>query len=102
MTWSETKQRWRLMREIEGLLVADPMADLPWTEEHAELFGDRDHLVTALRYRWQLTRDAQLDTYSSEPAWDEQHGRVERRTRELLSILDRLAARDQGGDRAVA
>jgi hypothetical protein len=102
MTWSETKRRWRVMREIEELFVADPMAELPWTEEYVELFGDRDHLVTALRYRWQLTRDAQLDTYSSEPAWDEQHGRVERRTRTMLNILDRAVARDQGGDRAVA
>jgi len=102
MTWSETKRRWRVMREIEELFVADPEAQLPWTEEYAELFGDRDHLVTALRYRWQLTRDAQLDTHSPEPAWDEQHGRVEQRTRTMLRILDRAVARDQGGDRAVA
>ena len=102
MTWSETKRRWRILREIEDLFVTDPAADLPWTEEYAELFGDRAGLVAALRYRWQLTRDAQLDTYSSEPAWDEQHRRVERRTRNLLAILDRAAARDQGGERAVA
>ena len=102
MTWSETKRRWRILREIEELWVADPTAELPWTEEYAELFGDRDGLVAALRYRWQLTRDAQLDTHSPEPAWDEQHGRVERHTRHLLTILDRAATRDQGGDRAVA
>lgn len=102
MTWSETKRRWAILREIEDLFVADPEADLPWTEEHAVLFGDRDGLVAALRYRWQLTRDAQLDTYSSEPAWDEQLARVERRTRTLLGILDRAAARAQGGDRAAA
>ena len=102
MTWSETKRRWTIMREIEDLFVADPAADLPWTEEYAELFGDRDHLVTALRYRWQLTRDAQLDTYAPESAWDEQHARVEQRTRMLLRILDRAAARAQGGNRAAA
>lgn len=102
MTWSETKRRWHIMREIEDLFVADPEASLPWTEEYAALFGDLDHLVTALRYRWQLTRDAQLDSHTPEPAWDEQHARVERRTRHLLQILDRAAARTQGGDRAAA
>jgi len=102
MTWSETKRRWNILREIEELFVTNPTAELPWAHEYGELFGDRDGLVAFLRYRWQLTRDAQLDTYSPEPAWDEQHRRVERRTRELLRILDRAATRDQGGDRAVA
>ena len=103
MTWSETKRRWHILREIEELFVADPAAALPWTEEYAELFGDRDGLVAALRYRWQLTRDAQLDTHSPEPAWDEQHapGRAADPAT-CCRILDRAAARDQGGDRAVA
>lgn len=102
MTWSETKRRWHLMRDIEELFLEDPEAALPWNDELAELFGDRDHLATALRYRWQLTRQAQLDPDSPEPAWEEQQGRVEQRTRTLLRILDRAVARDQGGDRAVA
>lgn len=102
MTWSETKRRWHIMREIEDLFVADPTATLPWNDELAELFGDRDHLVTALRYRWQLTRQAQLDTDSPEPAWDEQRVRVEKRTQTMLRILDRAAAEEQGGHRAVA
>ncbi len=101
MTWSETKRRWRILREIEEVFLADPGAELPWSEEYADLFGDRAGLVASLRYRWQLTRDAQLDTYSPEPAWDEQHHRVERRTRELIRILDSAAARDQGGAHVV-
>jgi hypothetical protein len=102
MTWSETTRRWRLMREIEDLLVADPAARLPWDEEYADLFGDQAHLVTALRYRWQNARDAQLDTHAPEPAWDEQVIRLERRTRTLLRLLDEAVAREQGEDRAVA
>ena len=102
MTWSETKRRWHIMREIEELFLADPEAALPWTEEYAELFGDREHLVTALRYRWQLTRQAQLDPDSPQPAWEEQQLRVEQRTRSLLRILDRAAGQEQGGQRAVA
>ncbi len=102
MTWSETKRRWHIMREIEDLFVADPTAQLPWTEEYVDLFGDRDGLVAALRYRWQLTRQAQLDTHASEAAWDEQRVRVERRTQTMLRILDRAATEEQGGHRAVA
>jgi hypothetical protein len=102
MTWSETKRRWRMMREIEELFVVDPSAQLPWTEEHVELFGDRDGLVAALRYRWQLARDAQLDSHVPEAALDEQRIRMERRTRTMLRILDTVASGDQGGDRAVA
>lgn len=102
MTWSETKRRWRILREIEELLVADPTAELPWSPEYAELFGDRDGLLTALRYRWQLTRDAQLDTHAPEPAWDEQVVRVERRTRDLLRLLEQHAGREHGGERVVA
>lgn len=102
MTWSDTKRRWRIMREIEELFLADPEADLPWNDDCAELFVDRDHLVTALRYRWQLTRQAQLDPDSPEPAWEEQQARVDQRTRTLLRILDRAAQRVQGGHCAVA
>lgn len=102
MTWSETKRRWQIMREIEELFVVDPAARLPWSDEHAQLFGDRDGLVASLRYRWKLTRDAQLDTHASEAAWDEQRVRMETRTRTMLRILDHAAAEEQGGDRAVA
>lgn len=102
MTWSETKRRWRLMREIEDLFVADPAAQLPWDEEHAELFGDRDGLVAALRYRWQLARDTQIDPHVPEAAYDEQRLRLERRTRTLLRILDDAARRGQAGQRVVA
>lgn len=114
MTWSETKRRWHLMREIEELFTVDPAAELPWTEEYAELFGDREGLVAALRYRWQLARDAQLDTHTPEAAFDEQQLRTHRRTTTMLRILEGAARaartasvadgdeREQGGDRAVA
>lgn len=102
MTWSETKRRWRVLREIEDLFLADPAAELPWAEEYAELFGDREGLTKALRYRWQLARDAQLDTHAPEAAWDEQLSRLDLRTRMLIRRLDGGAGREQGRDRVVA
>jgi hypothetical protein len=102
MTWSETKRRWRVMREIEDLFLADPVAQLPWQEGYVELFGDRAGLATALRYRWQLIRDAQLDTGAPEAAWDEQLARLDLRTRMLIRRVDDGAGREQGRDRVVA
>ncbi|WP_183092654.1 hypothetical protein [Nocardioides stalactiti] len=102
MTWSETKRRWQLMREIEELLVTDPAAVLPWNDEYRDLFATQEGLVAALRYRWQLSRDAQLDTYAPEAAWDEQVQRLDLRTRMLIRRLDEAAGREQGRDRVVA
>lgn len=102
MTWSETTRRWRAMREIEDLFVDYPGSDLPWNPDLAELFGDRDGLVVALRYRWRLAREAQLDPYAPELAYEEQRLRTARREAVLQRILDAAARVEQGRDRAVA
>lgn len=86
MTWNETHRRWRALREIEQTL-ADGRAELPWTEEYAELFGDRAGLLAALRYRWELARDTQLDTHLPEPVLEEQRRRLTRRARGVLRVL---------------
>ena len=102
MTWSETKRRWRVMREIEEQLAGDPAAGLPWTEEYAELFGDRAGLVAALRYRWELARNTQLDSHLPEEVVEQQMLRLAERSHGILRVLDAEDRREQGGDRAVA
>ena len=102
MTWSETKRRWNIMREIEDLFVANPDAALPWTDEYAELFGDRAGLVAALRYRWELARDTQLDSHLPEEVVEQQMLRLAERSHGILRVLDAEGRREQGGDRAVA
>lgn len=61
MTWTETHARWAALREVETLAAADPDGELPWSEQYAELFGDRAALLAALRYRWRVAELAQLD-----------------------------------------
>ena len=102
MTWSETKRRWRAMREIEERLAGDPTAGLPWTEEYAELFGDRAGLVAALRYRWELARDTQLDSHLPEEVRDQQMVRLAERSHGVLRVLDGENHSEEGGQRVVA
>ncbi len=106
MTWKETHRRWQAMREVEAVLAEAVRAGrpvrLPWSEEYAEVFGDRDALLAALRYRWQLTRDTQLDTHLPEDVLEEQRRRLTERSRGLLQLLDGTGSTEQGGDRVVA
>src|SRR5262245_22590485 len=59
MSWQRTHDWWSALREAEAGL--DQGGVLPWREEHEGLFGDRQGLLLALRYRWSLLVEAQLD-----------------------------------------
>ncbi len=89
MTWTETHRRWQALAEIEALVNASTTDELPWSTEYAEIFGDRDGLVAALRYRWRLTRDAQLDLHVQEDVLVEQYHRLQERNAGVLRVLAR-------------
>lgn len=91
MSWTETHRRWQALQEIEALANAGA-TELPWNETYAEIFGDRDALAQALRYRWNLTRDAQLDTHLAEDVLEQQHARLVRRNAGVLRLLSAHAA----------
>lgn len=101
MGWTETHRRWQAMQEIEALASTSSVEELPWTTEYAEIFGDRDHLAAALRYRWEQTRRAQLDTHLPEAVLEEQWCRLEARQAGVLRLLERHE-RTSGGDMRVA
>lgn len=107
MGWTETHRRWQAMREIEEMLADAPttfadVTEIPWRDEYDELFGDRDGLLAALRYRWDLARTTQLDTHAHEHVLDESRQRLERRARGVIRLLDRAAAKSEAGTRVVA
>ena len=98
MTWTETHRRWQALQQIEALANAELSAgrtleELPWTPEYAEIFGDRDHLAAALRYRWEQSRRAQLDTHLPEDVLEEQRCRLHTRQAGVLRLLERHDAR---------
>ncbi len=96
MTWTETHERHRIIREVEAAATADPTGALPWRDEYAVYFHDRDGLLAALRHRWERTCQAQLDSHLPEDVLDERYRELHRSNAGVLRILDRYA----GGARA--
>lgn len=93
MTWTETHRRWQALQEIERLANDPALDELPWTAEYAEIFGDRDQLAAALRYRWEQTRRAQLDSHLPEAVLEEQWCRLHSRQAGVLRLLARHEGR---------
>jgi hypothetical protein len=86
MSWTETHRRWQVMQEIEALANAG-CTELPWNDEYAAIFGDRDQLAAALHYRWELNRTAQLDTHLPERVLEQQRNRLVARNEGVLRLL---------------
>lgn len=89
MSWEETHRRWQALREVA--LAAEHTTDgqLPWSDEYAAIFGDRDGLVAALRYRWEMTTRAQLDTHLDERQLDERRRELTARNAGVIRVLQR-------------
>ncbi|WP_408897596.1 hypothetical protein ACJ5H2_00475 [Nocardioides sp. R1-1] len=102
MTWTETHRRWQAMRAVEEQLRTADRPELPWNDELALIFGDPDGLRAALRYRWRLTLDAQLDTHLPEKALEEQRRLLADRARGVLKVLDNTTGDELGTTHAVA
>lgn len=98
MTWHETRRRWQILRTVEDDL-ASGATELPWSEEYADLFGDREGLVAMLRYRLQVSYDAQVDTNLSEDVLEEQRRRLDARAAGVRRLL---ASGETGGGADVA
>ncbi len=60
MTWLETHERTRIIREVEAVAVVDLTGRLPWKAGWASHFGDREGLLDALRERWERMCLAQV------------------------------------------
>jgi hypothetical protein len=89
MGWAETHRRWQALQEIESLASAGVVDEIPWTDEYAEIFGDRAALVAALRHRWQQTWRAQMDSHLPEHVLEEQWCRLHTRNAGVLRLLER-------------
>ena len=88
MTWTETHERYRIIREVVEAAEADSTGTLPWREEYATHFGDRDGLVKVLRSRWQHTCEAQLDSNLTDAELQAAHRRLLKIHAPVLRILD--------------
>lgn len=102
MTWTETNRRWLALRAVEEQLRSAEHPVLPWNDELALIFGDRDGLRAALRYRWQLTMSTQLDTHLPEHVLEQNRRDLKARFRALREVLDNPADGELGTTHAVA
>lgn len=92
MSWTETHRRWQALQDVESranaaLVAGHPLDELPWSDEYAEIFGDREQLVAALRHRWLQARRAQLDSHLPEAALEQQWRRLQARHAGVLRLL---------------
>jgi hypothetical protein len=88
MTWHETHERTRIIREVEAAAAIDMSGRLPWRESWAPYFGDRPGLLTALRARWDRMSIAQLDELTSTEQVRETERHLRRSNAGVLRILE--------------
>ncbi|QWF77819.1 hypothetical protein [Amycolatopsis sp. CA-230715] len=61
MGWQEAHRYYAALREVERELDRTADGAVPWRAEYAEIFGDRRGLLLALRRRWDLMVQAQVE-----------------------------------------
>jgi hypothetical protein len=88
MTWHETHERTRILREVEALAAVDMSGRLAWRESWSAHFGDREGLLTALRSRWDRMCIARLDELTSPEQVRETEQRLRRSNAGVLRILE--------------
>ena len=91
MTWQETHERTRIIREVEVAAALDMSGALPWREEWAAYFGSPDGLLQALRARWNRMCEAQLDIRTGEDVLHDTYNKLRRTQAGVLAILRRAA-----------
>jgi hypothetical protein len=96
MTWTETHERTRIIREVEAAAATDMSGALPWREEWRAYFDGPTALVTALRARWQHMCEAQLDARTGEDELQDTYARLRRTEAAVLLILRRYDAGSRG------
>ena len=89
MTWSETTRRQRTLREVLAVIEQRRDGRLPWHEDWAEVFGDRQGLLHALRHRWRMQREAQLDPGLDDLALAQARRRLQEQNAGLIAVLAR-------------
>ncbi|HWJ68326.1 MAG TPA: hypothetical protein VNT31_16750 [Nocardioides sp.] len=89
MTWNETHERTRIIREVEAAAAADMSGAVPWREEWQPWFDGPAALVAALRARWHHMCEAQLDLHDNEDQLDDNYRRLRRTQAAVLAILER-------------
>jgi hypothetical protein len=88
MSWNEANRYYSALHDVVAELERTGDGVLPWRAEYAAIFGDRDGLLLALRRRWQLMVQAQVDEpYDASGQPTRELRALAQRNHGLLSVL---------------
>ncbi|MGI9084575.1 MAG: hypothetical protein ACR2FE_04710 [Aeromicrobium sp.] len=88
MTWTETRRRQQVLREVKAIAAVRQDGVLPWSDDYADAFTGPDDLLRDLAYVWRIHREAQIDTNITEAELEERWGGLYRQFAGIPQILD--------------
>jgi hypothetical protein len=88
MTWTETKRRQDVLREVKAIAAVRQDGVLPWSDGYADAYAGPDELLRDLQYFWRITVEAQIDTKLSSAALEERWDAIHRAYPGVLPILE--------------
>jgi hypothetical protein len=88
MTWTETRCRQDVIREVRAMAELRRDGVLPWSDDYADAFDGPEELLAELEYRWRLHVETQIDTNLGEAAMDERWSALQAWHQPVLDILE--------------
>ncbi len=88
MTWTETKRRQDVLREVKDIAAVRQDGVLPWSDDYVDAYASPDELLRDLQYYWRITVEAQIDTKLSPVALEERWDAIHRANPGVLPILE--------------
>ena len=88
MTWTETRRRQDVLREVKAIAAVRQDGVLPWSEDYTDAYATPDELLRDLTYFWRITVEAQIDTKMSAAALEERWDAIHTAHPGVLPILE--------------
>ena len=88
MTWTETKRRQQVLREVKAVAAVRRDGVLPWSDDYADAFPGPEDLLRDLAYFWRLQVEAQVDPHLDESGLEDRRSELFRQNEAVLRILD--------------
>jgi hypothetical protein len=95
MTWSETRRRQDVLREVRAIAAVRQDGVLPWSDDYTDAYATSDELLRDLAYSWRIHVEAQIDTNFTEGEMEDRWGALYGAFAGVPEIIDahRAAAR---------
>ncbi len=88
MTWSETRRRQDVLREVKAIAAVRQDGVLPWSDAYADAYATPDDLLRDLMYFWRIAVEAQIDTKLGAAALEERWNAIHQAYPGVLPILE--------------